>query len=98
MTDEDGHGLSREYYAILLRDVHVAFLCVCVCVCVCVFKRERHVLMTNEMHSSYNQFFPQFFSVLHVSNESSRSSSGTRHNILFYTVFWYNRYNRAVTL
>ena len=27
---------------------------------------------------------------LHVSNESSRSSSAARHNILYYTV-WYNR-------
>ena len=41
-----------------------------------------------------NIFIPQFLSALHVSNESSRSSSGARHNILYYTV-WYNRYNRA---
>ena len=38
--------------------------------------------------------FDSFSSVLHVSNESSRSSSGARHNILYYAV-WYNRYNRA---
>ena len=40
------------------------------------------------MDNSYNQFFiPQFFlSALRVSNESSRSSSGVRHNILYYTV------------
>ena len=51
--------------------------------------------MTNEMHNYYNQFlFHSFLSALHVSNESSRSSSGARHNILYYTV-WYNRYNRA---
>ena len=54
------------------------------------------VLITNEMHNSYNQFllFHSFLSALHVSNESSRSSSGARHNILYYTV-WYNQYNRA---
>ena len=51
--------------------------------------------MTNEMHNSYNQFyFTVFLSALHVSNESSLSSSGARLNILYYTV-WYNRYNRA---
>jgi len=33
MTDEDGSGLLREYYAILLRDFHLA--------CVGVFLRER---------------------------------------------------------
>ena len=50
------------------------------------------VLISNEMHNYYNQFFiPQFLSALHVSNESSRSSSGARHNVLYYTV-WYNRY------
>ena len=49
--------------------------------------------MTNEMHNSYNQFlFRSFLSASHVSNESSRSSSGAQHNILYYTV-WYNRYN-----
>ena len=55
-----------------------------------------NLLITNEIHNSYDHFFiPQFFlSALHVSNESSRSSSGARHNILYYTV-WYNRYNRA---
>ena len=53
------------------------------------------MLMTNEMHNSYNQFlFHSFLSAVHVSNESSRSSAGARHNILYYTV-WYNRYNRA---
>ena len=45
-----------------------------------------NVLVTNEMQSSYNQFlFHSFLSALHVSNESSRSSSGARHNILYYT-------------
>ena len=39
-----------------------------------------------------NSFFiPLFFLALHVSNEFSRSSSGARHNILYYTA----RYNRA---
>ena len=33
----------------------------------------------------YNQFYSTVF-VLHVSNESSRSSSGARHNILYYTI------------
>ena len=47
------------------------------------------------MHNSFNQFvFHSLLSALQVSNESSRSSSGARHNILYYTV-WYNRYNRA---
>ena len=46
-----------------------------------------NMLMTNEMHNSYNQFlFHSFFlSALHVSNESSRSSSGARHNTLYCT-------------
>jgi hypothetical protein len=54
----------------------------------CVYRASYcNVLMTNEMHNSYNQFlFRSFFSALHVSNESSRSSSGVRHNILYYTV------------
>ena len=43
--------------------------------------------MANEIHNSYNQFlFHSFLSALHVSNEYSRSSSGARHNILYYTV------------
>ena len=41
-----------------------------------------------------NILFHSFLSALHVSNECSRSSSGARQNILYYTV-WYNRYNRA---
>ena len=54
-----------------------------------------NVLMTNEMNNFYNQFlFHSFLSALHVSKDSSRSSSGAQHNILYYTV-WYNRYNRA---
>ena len=45
------------------------------------------VLMTNEMHNSYNKFsFHSFMSAAHVSNKSSRSSSGARYNILYYTV------------
>ena len=44
------------------------------------------VLMTNEMHNSYNQIlFYSFLSAVHVSNESSRSSSAARHNVLYYT-------------
>ena len=31
-------------------------------------------------------FIPQFLSALHVSNESSRSSSGAQHNILYYSL------------
>ena len=43
--------------------------------------------MTNEMHISYNQFlFHSFLSALYVKNESSLSSSGAQHNILYYTV------------
>ena len=39
------------------------------------------------MYNSYNQFlFHSFLSALHVSNESSRSSSGTQHNILYYNL------------
>ena len=50
-----------------------------------------YVLITNEMHNSCNQFlFHSFLSALHVSNDSSRSSSAARHNILYNTV-WYNR-------
>ena len=45
------------------------------------------VLMTNEMHNSHNQFlFHSFLSAVHVSKESSRSSSGARHNILYYSL------------
>ena len=45
------------------------------------------VLLTNEMHSFYNQFlFHSFLSALDVSNESSRSSSGARHNTVYYAV------------
>ena len=51
--------------------------------------------MTKEMHSYYNQFlFHSILSALHVSNESSLSSSRAQNNALYYTV-WYNRYNRA---
>ena len=54
------------------------------------------VLITNGMYSSYNQFlFHSFLSALHVSNESSRSSSGGQHNTLYYTV-GYKRYNCTV--
>ena len=55
---------------------------------------SENVLMANEMHNSYNKFYSTVFSAVHVSNESIRSSSGARHNILYYTVR-YNRYNRA---
>ena len=49
-----------------------------------------NVLITNEMHSSYNQFlFHSFLSALHVSNESNRSSSGARPNILCNTVHYF---------
>ena len=38
------------------------------------------------MHNFHDQFlFNSFLSALHVSNESSRSSSGARHDILCYT-------------
>ena len=58
-------------------------------------KNKYNVLITSEMHDSFNQLlFLSFLSALHVSNESSRSSSAARHNILYYTV-WYNRYNRT---
>ena len=47
-----------------------------------------NVLMTNEMHNSYNQFYSTvFLSALYVSNESSHSSSEAQHNILYYTVW-----------
>ena len=67
----------------------------------CVYRASYcNVLMTNEMHNSYNQFlFHSFPSALHVSNESIHSSSVARHNVLYYTVYytvWYNRYNRAI--
>ena len=31
---------------------------------------------------------------MHISKESSRSSSAARYNVLYYTI-WYSRYNRA---
>ena len=43
------------------------------------------MLMTNEMHISYNQFYSTVFVCSSVSNESSRSSSAARHNVLYYT-------------
>jgi hypothetical protein len=54
----------------------------------CVYRASyRNVLMTNKMHNSYNQFlFHSFLSALHVSNESSRSSSGARRNIIYLQV------------
>ena len=46
-----------------------------------------NVLMKKEMYVSYNKFlFHSFLSALHISNESSRSSSGARHNTLYYPV------------
>ena len=40
-----------------------------------------NVLLTNEMHNSYNQFLlHSFLSAVHVLNESSHSSSGAWHN------------------
>ena len=58
------------------------------CVWRCVYRASYcNVLMTNEVHSSYNQFYSTVLCLLlHVSNESSRSSSGAQHNILYYTV------------
>ena len=55
---------------------------------VCMYRASYcNVQNTNEMHNYYNQFlFYSFLSALHVSNESSRSSSGAWHNILYYTV------------
>ena len=45
------------------------------------------MLMTNEMHSSYNQFlFHSFLSALHTSNESSRSSTEAQYKALYYAV------------
>ena len=54
----------------------------------CVYRASYcNVLMTNEMHNYYSQFlFHSFLSALHVSHVSSRSSSGGRHNILYYPV------------
>ena len=56
-----------------------------------------NVLMT-EMHNSYYEFlFHGFLSALHVSNESSLSSSRARRNILYYTV-WYNHAGQSSCL
>ena len=54
----------------------------------CVYRASYcNVLMTNEMHKFLlSVFLFQFFSALHVSNESSRSSSGARHKLLYYAV------------
>ena len=58
-------------------------------------QNSRDVLMTNDCTILIIHFYPTvFLSALHVSNESSRSSSGARLNILYYVV-WYNQYNRA---
>ena len=53
-----------------------------------------HIAMRNDQRDAqfcYNQFIPQFLSALHVSNESSLSSSGTQNSVLYTTV----QYNRA---
>ena len=53
------------------------------------YYQKTNVLMTNEMHNSYNQFlFHSFLSALHVSNESRSPSSGALHNILYYTAYY----------
>jgi hypothetical protein len=58
----------------------------------------QYVLITNKMHIFYNKFLlHSFLSALHFSKEYIRSSSGARHNILYYTV-WYNRALRIVYL
>ena len=64
-------------------------LCVTFVPCIRMNQNLCDVLMTDEMHNSYNQFHSSFLSALHVSNESSHSSSGAWHNILYYTV-WYS--------
>ena len=47
------------------------------------------VLMTNEMHNSYNQFlFHSFMFALHVSKETSRSSAAALYNIPCNTVHY----------
>ena len=58
--------------------------------------RAPHIVHVSRIRVNQLLFYT-FLSALHVSNESSRSSSGARHNILYYTV-WYNRYNRAIRL
>ena len=47
--------------------------------------RMDNVLTTNEMHYSYHCFYSAVFA-LHVSKESSLSSSGALYNVLYYTV------------
>ena len=54
--------------------------------------RAPHIVHVSRIRVNQLLFYT-FLSALHVSNESSRSSLGARHNILYYTV-WYNRYNR----
>ena len=45
--------------------------------------------MTNEVHNSCNQFlFHSFLSAVHVSNESSRSSSAAQNSVLYYIVLY----------
>ena len=65
-----------------------------------IFLRVKHshsyVLMTNEIHRFLlSVFYSTFLSALHVSNQSSRSSSGARHNIC---ITQYNRQNRTIVL
>ena len=63
----------------------------CLCIILSKYSAVCNVLMTNEMHNSYNQLLlHSFLSALHISNKTSRSSSGAGHSILYYTV-WYNR-------
>jgi hypothetical protein len=46
--------------------------------------------MTNEMHDSYNQFYPATcLSTVHVSNKYSLSSSGAQNSVLYYTVYYF---------
>ena len=51
-----------------------------------------NVLMTNEIHNSYNQFFSTVFCILYMFR-TNLVVLHQEHSII-YTV-WYNRYNRA---
>ena len=54
-----------------------------------------NVLMTNEMHNSYNQFYSSFFCLLYMFR-TNLAVHHQQHGII-YCITQYNRYNRAVS-
>ena len=55
-----------------------------------------NVLMTNEIHNSYNQFYSTVFCLLYMFRTNLVVHE--EHGIIYcITQFWYNQYNRAVS-